>query len=179
MLVHRRPRCQRRRRSRLIERSCPCGPRNEDLRVWRLVTQRAMRPQCVVEAPPALDNDLGLGQRVEDLTIQQLVTEPTSVTPIWRTASATGILCELRTSICRSLTMISSGVCFFLGMIQSSLMAKDLLQVGPLQGGRITCRIRPMTVQCYWGPHLFLATNSLVRYRWYPAPATKIPKLDQ
>lgn len=34
--------------------------------------------------------------------------------------------------------MLSSGVCFFLGIVRSSLMPKDILQVGPLQGGRIS-----------------------------------------
>ena len=38
---------------------------------------------------PALDDDLGLLERVEDLAVEQLVPELTSVTPIERIASAT------------------------------------------------------------------------------------------
>jgi hypothetical protein len=40
-------------------------------------------------APPAFDDDLRLFQRVEDFAIKQLVAQATSVTPIWRIASAT------------------------------------------------------------------------------------------
>ncbi len=34
-----------------------------------------MWPARVVEAPPALDHNAGLGERVEDLAIEKLVTE--------------------------------------------------------------------------------------------------------
>jgi hypothetical protein len=34
-----------------------------------------VRPAGVAEAPPALDHDTGLGERVEDLAIEKLVTE--------------------------------------------------------------------------------------------------------
>ncbi len=34
-----------------------------------------MWPKDVVEAPPALDHDAGLGERVEDVAIEELVTE--------------------------------------------------------------------------------------------------------
>ena len=34
-----------------------------------------MRPTGVVEAPPAFDDDASLSERVEDLTIEQFVTE--------------------------------------------------------------------------------------------------------
>jgi hypothetical protein len=47
-----------------------------------------MRPDRVEVAPPALDNDLGLAQRVEDFAIEQFITKATSLTPIWRMASA-------------------------------------------------------------------------------------------
>jgi len=51
----------------------------------------------VVVLAPALDDDLGLLERIEDLAVEQLVPEPalgldprvTSVTPIERVASAT------------------------------------------------------------------------------------------
>src|SRR3954463_2938575 len=41
----------------------------------RLVAQGRVWAAGVVVPPPALDDDLGLGQRVEDLTVEQLVTE--------------------------------------------------------------------------------------------------------
>src|SRR5918912_2630403 len=44
----------------------------------------------------------------------------TSVTPIERTASATGVPCATSTSTWRSLAIISSGLCLFLDMGPSS-----------------------------------------------------------
>jgi hypothetical protein len=35
-----------------------------------------MRAHGIVVAPPALDNDLSLAQRVEDLAVEQLVAKP-------------------------------------------------------------------------------------------------------
>src|SRR3954454_2129277 len=52
-------------------------------------------------------------------------------------ASAMFCPCETRTSTCRNFATISSGLWCFLG-IWSSLMPKDILQVGPLQRGRIS-----------------------------------------
>jgi hypothetical protein len=43
----------------------------------------------VVVTTPALNDDLSLAKSVEDLAIEQLVPEFTSVTPIERMASAT------------------------------------------------------------------------------------------
>src|SRR3954453_21837443 len=62
---------------------------------------------------PALDHHSGLPQGAKDLLIQQFVAEPTSVTPMVRTASATGVPCATRTSTWRSLDTISSGGCLF------------------------------------------------------------------
>src|SRR3954447_19624549 len=76
-----------------------------------------MRPDRIVVPPPALDDDLRLPKRVEDLAIQQLVSEPTSVTPMVRIASATGVPCATSTSTWRSLETISSGVCLFFRMV--------------------------------------------------------------
>jgi hypothetical protein len=70
--------------------------------------------------PPAFDHDLGLRQRVEDLAVEQLVVELTSLTPIARTASATGRPWAVSTSTCRSLLTISSAVCRFLAILTSS-----------------------------------------------------------
>jgi hypothetical protein len=67
-----------------------------------------VRPLRVVVPAPALDEDLGLGETVEDLTVQELVPELTSLTPIERIASATLRPCDVSTSTCRSLATISS-----------------------------------------------------------------------
>ena len=97
-----------------------------------------MRAFGVVVPPPALDDDLRLPQGVEDLPVQQLVSEPTSVTPIVRIASATLCPWATSTSTWRSLDTIPSGVCLFLDIDPSSFGSKAILQDGPLQWGRIT-----------------------------------------
>src|SRR5215831_14186776 len=61
----------------------------------------------------------------------------TSLTPIWRIASAMFWPCETRTSTCRNFATISSGLYRFL-VITVLLDVKDIPQVGPLQWGRIT-----------------------------------------
>ena len=76
-----------------------------------------MGPYGVVVATPALDDDLGFSQGVEDLAIEQFVTQTNSLTPIWRIASAMLAPCETSTSTCRSLATISSGLYLFLGII--------------------------------------------------------------
>jgi hypothetical protein len=48
--------------------------------------------------PPALNQDLRFAQAVEDLTVEQLVPELCSVTPIFFTAAATGWPCATITS---------------------------------------------------------------------------------
>src|SRR5215831_17948996 len=60
----------------------------------------------------------------------------TSLTPIWRMASAMGCPCETRTSTCRNFATISSGLYRFLA-IAVLLDVKDIPQVGPLQWGWI------------------------------------------
>jgi len=47
-----------------------------------------VRPDGIVVPAPAFDNDLSLSERVEDLTADKLVSQATSLTPIWRIASA-------------------------------------------------------------------------------------------
>jgi hypothetical protein len=78
------------RRSRSGERSWPRSQRrHEHLRRWWSVAERGVRTRGVGVPPPALDNNLRLPQAVQDLAIQKLVPELTSVTPIERIASAT------------------------------------------------------------------------------------------
>src|ERR671917_1008416 len=50
--------------------------RHDHLWSWRAVAERGVRAHRVVVASPALDHDLRLAQAVEDLAVQQLVTEP-------------------------------------------------------------------------------------------------------
>src|ERR687885_3051659 len=50
--------------------------RHEHLRGWRAIAERSVRAHRVVVPPPALDDDLRLAQRVEDLAIEQLVAQP-------------------------------------------------------------------------------------------------------
>ena len=119
------------------QRSRPRGEyRDEDLWCRRPVAERGVRSDGVVVAPPALDDDLGFTQRVEDLAVEQFVTKTTSLTPIWRIASTMPWPCETRTSTCRSFVTISSGRASS-SAYRSSLMPNDILQVGPLHRGRI------------------------------------------
>src|SRR3954467_7224862 len=63
----------------------------------------------------------------------------TSVTPIERTASATGVPCATSTSTWRSLDTISWGVCLFLDMGSVLLrLSRAIPQGGPLQWERIS-----------------------------------------
>ena len=70
MLVHDWLGRQRGRRSRSVQRSRPRVLRNEDLRGWWPVAQRAVWPKRIVEAAPAFHDDTGLRERVEDLAIE-------------------------------------------------------------------------------------------------------------
>ena len=87
MLVHDRPERHGRggRRSWLGKLRRP----QHDLRRGRDGAERRVRSNGVVVPTPALDDDLGLLERGEDLAVEQLVPELTSVTPIERIASAT------------------------------------------------------------------------------------------
>jgi len=60
-----------------------------DLRGGRDGAKGRVRADRVVVPTPALDDDLGLLERGENLAVEQLVPELTSVTPIERIASAT------------------------------------------------------------------------------------------
>src|SRR5215207_4331497 len=108
MLVHDRPERHGRggRRSWLGLRSRP----ELNLGCGRPVGQRGVWAKGVIVATPALDDDLGLLERGENLAVEQLVPELTSVTPIERIASATDRPCAVSTSTCRSLATISSGL---------------------------------------------------------------------
>ena len=75
-----------------------------------------MRPNGIVVTAPTLDYDLGLLQRVEDLAIEQFVTQATSLTPIRRIASAMLVPCETSRLTCLSLATISFGLYLLLGI---------------------------------------------------------------
>ena len=116
---------------------------HEHLRSGRFVAQRGMGPDRIVVPSPAFDDDLSLLQGVKDLSIQQLISEPTSVTPIERTASATGVPWAVSTSTWRSLAIISSGLCLFLDMGSVLLqLSRAIPQGRPLQRGRINRTLR-------------------------------------
>ncbi len=51
------------------------GTRDEGLGRWRSVAEGAVRAHAVVVTPPALVQDLGLGQAVEDLAVEQFVAQ--------------------------------------------------------------------------------------------------------
>src|SRR5215813_7623166 len=76
------------------------------------------------------------GRRLIDKSFLTLMQYVTSLTPIWRIASAMFWPCETRTSTCRNFATISSGLYRFL-VITVLLDVKDIPQVGPLQWGRI------------------------------------------
>src|SRR5918993_2943128 len=137
MLVHDRPE----RHGRGGRRSWP-GKRSRpelNLGCGRPVGQRGVWAKGVVGATPALDEDLGLLERREDLAVEQLVAELTSVTPIERIASATVRPCAVSTSPCRSFATISSGLCRFLDIDPSSSWHEAIPQGGPLLRGQTTC----------------------------------------
>src|SRR5215475_12823426 len=50
-------------------------PLDYPLAGWRLVSERCVRPDHVVVPPPALDDDLGLAESVEDFAVEQLVAQ--------------------------------------------------------------------------------------------------------
>jgi hypothetical protein len=75
--------------------------------------------------PPSLEQHLRLAQAVEDLPIQQLVPELTSLTPSALTTSATFFPWPSGTSASRSLAMMSSGRKPLRGMRPS------LVELGP------------------------------------------------
>src|SRR6516164_10772057 len=49
---------------------------DEDLGRRRFVAPGSVRPLGVVVTPPALDDDPGLGKRVDDLSIEQFIAKP-------------------------------------------------------------------------------------------------------
>src|SRR5215213_8954805 len=113
-----------------------CEGGHEQLRSRRPVARRSMRPHAVVVLSPALDHNFGLPQRVENLSIQQFVSQPTSVTPIERIASATLRPCQTSTSTWRSLATISSGLCLFLTRDPSSFSSHEpYFKADHLKGG--------------------------------------------
>jgi len=54
----------------------------DSIRCWWTIGKGAVRPDAVVVAPPALDQNLGFLEAVEDLAIEELVPELCSDTPM-------------------------------------------------------------------------------------------------
>src|ERR671911_1189786 len=134
MLVHDRPE----RHGRGGRRSWPGKRSRPQYDLWRGwdVAEGRVRPDGVVVPAPCLDDDLGLLERRDDLAVEQLVAELTSVTPMERSASATVRPCAVSTSTCRSFATISSAVCRFLDIDPSSTGPKAIPQGGPLLRGQ-------------------------------------------
>src|SRR5215212_9463655 len=108
-----------------------------DLWRGREGAEQGVGPKSVVVPAPALDHDLRLLERIEDLAVEQLVPELTCVTPIERIASATGRPCAVSTSTCRSLATISSGLCLFRDIDPSSFGSREpYLREDHSSGGR-------------------------------------------
>jgi hypothetical protein len=96
-----------------------------------------MRPDSVVMTTPTLDNNPGFTQRVEDLAVEQLVPQA----PRSRRSNASHRPCSpLARPAHRpaSAWQQSLQACIVSSAYRSSLMPKDILQVGPLQRGRIS-----------------------------------------
>jgi hypothetical protein len=72
--------------------------------------QRTMRALRVVLTAPALDEDLGFVQRIEEFSVQQLIPQLCSVMPSFRQASAIPIPLPASISTVRKWQMISSAV---------------------------------------------------------------------
>lgn len=51
------------------------GTRQDGLRGWRDVAERAVRPDGIVVPTPVFDQDLRLLQRVEDLAVEQFIAQ--------------------------------------------------------------------------------------------------------
>src|ERR687893_1280147 len=119
MLVHDRPE----RHGRGGRRSWPGKRSRPQYDLWRgwEVAEGRVRPDRIVVPAPTLDDDLGFLERREDLAVEQLVAEFTSVTPMERIASATVRPCAVSTSTCRSFATISSAVCLFWLILSSSI----------------------------------------------------------
>ena len=49
--------------------------RHDRFRRWGSIAQRTVRPHRVVLPPPSLDQDLGFGERVKDLSVQQFIPQ--------------------------------------------------------------------------------------------------------
>src|ERR687893_1295807 len=145
MLVHDRPE----RHGRGGRRSWPGKRSRPQYDLWRGwdVAEGRVRPDRIVVPAPTLDDDLGFLERIEDLAVEQLVAELTSVTPIERIASATVRPCAVNTSTCRSFATISSGLCLFLDIDPSSSWLRAIPQGGPLLRGQTTRQIAGVFVR--------------------------------
>ena len=57
--------------------------------------------------PPAFDDDAGLAQRVENFAIEQFIAKATSLTPIWRIASAMFWPCDTFAVVRKTVKLLS------------------------------------------------------------------------
>ena len=124
-----------------------------------------MRSNGVVVPAPALDHDLRLLGRIEDLAVEQFVPELTCVTPIERIASATGRPCAASTSTCRSLATISSGLCLFRDIDPSSFGSREpYLREDHSSGGRPADAFPTFACSNYTLPSTLTTRNREMRW---------------
>jgi hypothetical protein len=62
----------------MLARDRPPVHSHDDFRCWRSVSQGAGRPDCFVVAAQFLDQDLGLAQGVEDLSVEERMAKSVS-----------------------------------------------------------------------------------------------------
>ena len=79
-------------------------------------TPRTMRAVCIVVTSPALDEDLGFVQRIEEFPVQQFISQFCSVMLSLRHASTTANPLPNSISMVRKCPMISSAVYRFRAM---------------------------------------------------------------
>ena len=143
-------------------RSRPCGESwHEHLRGGSPVADRRMRPDSVVVPPPALDDDLGLAQGVEDLAVKQLVAQPGIKTldePVLPRAAGVGPITALSVASAfdqASRFKRSSSAGAYLGLTpkryESKVLCPESVGVATCQEGRLqesSCRGRPKVGRC-------------------------------
>lgn len=77
MLVHPRPwrQLEHGRRSRRCNGPCSSWPWHADLRRWRAIPKRGVRPRGVEAPPPSFDNYASLREGVEDLAVEEFIPQ--------------------------------------------------------------------------------------------------------
>ena len=91
----------------------------------------------VVVAAPLSDDGLGLLQAVEDLSVQQLVTQLCDI-PASRHAIGADLPCDIKTSIWRSKITICSALKRFFGITRFLSKSVSLKPLGTKRPGQVS-----------------------------------------